>query len=39
MKLSPEELIDAGVASDGQPCLVLEHVEGEAIDAYCDRLL
>jgi serine/threonine-protein kinase len=29
-------LLDAGVAS-GQPYLVLEHVEGEPIDAYCDR--
>jgi eukaryotic-like serine/threonine-protein kinase len=31
------ELIDAGVTPDGQPYLVLEHVEGEAIDGYCDR--
>jgi eukaryotic-like serine/threonine-protein kinase len=30
------ELIDAGVTPDGQPYLVLEHVEGEAIDTYCD---
>jgi serine/threonine-protein kinase len=29
-------LIDAGVAASGQPYLVLEHVEGEPIDAYCD---
>jgi len=29
-------LLDAGVSSDGQPYLVLEHVEGESIDAYCD---
>jgi len=31
------ELIDAGVSSDGQPYLVLEHVEGDPIDRYCDR--
>jgi serine/threonine-protein kinase len=31
-------LIDAGVSDDAQPYLVLEYVEGEAIDAYCDRL-
>ena len=31
------ELIDAGVMPDGQPYLVLEHVEGEPIDEYCDR--
>ncbi|HKQ88925.1 MAG TPA: serine/threonine-protein kinase [Candidatus Acidoferrales bacterium] len=30
------ELIDAGVMADGQPYLVLEYVEGEAIDEYCD---
>jgi serine/threonine-protein kinase len=30
-------LIDAGVAPAGQPYLVLEHVDGEPIDAYCDR--
>ena len=30
------ELIDAGVTS-GEPYLVLEHVDGEPIDAYCDR--
>jgi eukaryotic-like serine/threonine-protein kinase len=29
-------LIDAGVL-DGQPYLILEYVEGEPIDAYCDR--
>lgn len=29
-------LIDAGVSSAGQPYLVLEHVDGERIDAYCD---
>lgn len=30
-------LIDAGVSSDGQPYLVLEYVEGEEIDRYCDQ--
>jgi eukaryotic-like serine/threonine-protein kinase len=29
-------LIDAGTAFAGQPYLVLEHVEGEHIDRYCD---
>jgi len=29
-------LIDAGVSSRGQPYLVLEYVEGEPIDRYCD---
>jgi serine/threonine-protein kinase len=31
------ELIDAGLCADGQPYLVLEHVEGERIDEYCNR--
>jgi serine/threonine-protein kinase len=31
------QLIDAGVTTDGQPYLVLEHVDGEPIDAYCDH--
>ncbi|MCC7241086.1 MAG: serine/threonine protein kinase [Acidobacteria bacterium] len=31
-------LLDAGVSSIGQPYLVLELVDGEAIDRYCDRL-
>ena len=30
------ELLDAGVAGDGQPYLILEHVEGKHIDEYCD---
>jgi eukaryotic-like serine/threonine-protein kinase len=30
------QLIDAGVSPSGQPFLVLEHVEGERIDHYCD---
>lgn len=29
-------LIDAGVAPGGQPYLVLEHIEGEHIDRYCE---
>jgi len=31
------ELIDAGVAPTGEPYLVLEYVEGEPIDQYCDK--
>jgi serine/threonine-protein kinase len=31
------ELIDAGVAPNGEPYLVLEHVEGQQIDQYCDQ--
>jgi serine/threonine-protein kinase len=31
------ELIDAGLTSIGEPFLVLEYVEGQAIDDYCDR--
>jgi len=31
-------LIDAGVMEGAQPYLVLEFVEGEPIDVYCDRL-
>ncbi len=31
------ELVDAGVTPAGQPYLVLEHVEGEHIDRYCDQ--
>jgi tetratricopeptide (TPR) repeat protein len=30
-------LVDAGVSGSGQPYLVLEHVEGEHIDRYCER--
>jgi eukaryotic-like serine/threonine-protein kinase len=30
------QLVDAGVTSAGQPYLVLEHIEGETIDRYCD---
>lgn len=32
------ELIDAGVTPSGEPYLVLEYVEGQPIDEYCDRL-
>ena len=31
------ELIDAGVSPDGQPFLVLEYVDGDHIDHYCDQ--
>ena len=31
------ELIDAGVSPSGQPFLVLECVEGDHIDRYCDQ--
>jgi serine/threonine protein kinase/Tol biopolymer transport system component len=31
------ELIDAGVSHTGQPYLVLEHIEGDHIDRYCDQ--
>ena len=31
------QLIDAGVSSTGQPYLVLEYVEAEHIDQYCDQ--
>jgi serine/threonine protein kinase/Tol biopolymer transport system component len=31
------ELIDAGVSLTGQPFLVLEYVEGNQIDRYCDQ--
>ena len=30
-------LIDAGVSPTGQPYLVLEHVDGQPIDRYCDE--
>jgi len=30
------ELLDAGVISTGHPYLVLDYVEGEPIDVYCD---
>lgn len=29
-------LFDGGIVDSGQPFLVLEHVEGEPIDAYCE---
>lgn len=31
------ELIDAGVTANGEPFLVLEYVEGEPVDGYCDH--
>jgi len=31
------ELFDSGVSTTGQPYLVLEYVEGEQIDRYCDQ--
>jgi serine/threonine-protein kinase len=31
------QLIDAGVSPAGQPYLVLEHVDGQRIDLYCDE--
>jgi serine/threonine protein kinase/Tol biopolymer transport system component len=31
------ELIDAGVSPAGQPFLVLEYVEGDHLDRYCDQ--
>jgi eukaryotic-like serine/threonine-protein kinase len=31
------ELLDAGVSASGQPYLVLDYVEGEHIDRYCDE--
>jgi len=31
------ELHDAGVSSSGQPYLVLEYVDGDHIDRYCDQ--
>lgn len=30
------QLLDAGVTADGQPYLVLEHVDGMPIDRYCE---
>jgi serine/threonine protein kinase/tetratricopeptide (TPR) repeat protein len=30
-------LVDAGVSPSGQPYLVLEHVDGQTIDRYCDE--
>jgi serine/threonine-protein kinase len=30
-------LLDAGLTEAGQPYLVLEHVEGERVDRYCDE--
>jgi serine/threonine protein kinase len=30
------ELLDAGISADGSPYLILEYVDGVAIDQYCD---
>jgi eukaryotic-like serine/threonine-protein kinase len=30
------EMLDAGIAANGQPYIILEYVEGEPIDRYCD---
>lgn len=32
------QLIDAGATNDGRPFLVMDFVEGEPIDTYCQRL-
>ncbi len=31
------KLLDGGVTDDGTPYIVMEYVEGEPIDCYCDR--
>jgi len=31
------ELLDAGVTAGGQPYLIIEYVQGEAIDRHCDE--
>jgi len=31
------ELIDAGVTASGQPYIVLEYVDGQSIDSWCDE--
>ena len=31
------EMMDAGVSATGQPYIVLEHIDGGPIDAYCDK--
>jgi len=31
------ELLDAGVTATGQPYLILDYVEGEPVDRYCDQ--
>ncbi len=31
------ELMDAGVTANGEPFLVIEHIDGQDIDKYCDQ--
>ena len=31
------DLLDAGITAEGQPYLILEYVDGKAIDQYCDQ--
>lgn len=31
------QMVDAGVTPDGVPYLAMDYVDGEALDAYCDR--
>jgi eukaryotic-like serine/threonine-protein kinase len=31
------QLIDAGLSSSGQPYLILEYVDGQHVDSYCDE--
>lgn len=30
-------LLDGGSTADGQPYFVMEHIEGEPVDSYCER--
>src|SRR4029450_9694285 len=31
------QLVDAGVSASGAPYLILEHVDGQPIDEYCEQ--